>query len=137
MGIKAVPVECDQHSFLSPYTNYVSFNDTLPKDRAALANLLTQYDALKIVSKEWMMSQIGVENIPDMIKQIEQEQRTSLASQGSSPVSKTPGAGQHLIREPGVVKPTNSVIRNVPQNLRAKRPNAPGRGAGSNVSTSV
>jgi hypothetical protein len=98
---------------------------------------LTQYDALKIVSKEWMMSQIGVENIPDMIKQIEQEQRTSLASQGSSPVSKTPGAGQHLIREPGVVKPTNSVIRNVPQNLRAKRPNAPGRGAGSNVSTSV
>lgn len=136
-GVRAVPIECDEHSFLSPYTNYVSFNDTLPKDRAAQANLFTQYDALQIVSKEWMMSQIGVENIPAMQKAIREEQRMEIGVPGRN-VAKTPNAGMHLIRQPGVVQPSTSVTRGVPPSLKAKRPASPGtNGSGSNTSTSI
>lgn len=90
-NITAIPTDCRQHTFLSPYTNWVTFNDTLPKDKAGQAQLLLQYQALGVVSKAWMMAQIGIENVDEMTEQIRQE---GASSQQSSPGGPPPSPPQ-------------------------------------------
>lgn len=83
-SVKAIPQECQEHSFLNPFTNYVSFNDTLPKDKQGQANLLQIYQTLGIVSKLWMMQQIGIENPEDMMAQIRAENAEAQAQMNAA-----------------------------------------------------
>lgn len=72
--IFAIPTECDQHTFLNPYTNWVTFNETMPKDKQKQAELLRSYLDMKVVSRAWVMSQIGIENPDELYEQIQKEQ---------------------------------------------------------------
>jgi hypothetical protein len=66
-GIVAIPIDCDSHSYLNPYTTYVMFNDTFPKDKTEQANLLNLYLTMKVVSRAYVMQQIGIENVQEML----------------------------------------------------------------------
>lgn len=86
----AVPQECDEHNFLSPYMNYVTFNDTLPKDKQGQATLLQLYLTMGIVSKLWAMQQIGIENPEAMAEQIRQETSEMNAQGAMAPAPMAP-----------------------------------------------
>jgi hypothetical protein len=100
-NVTAVPVECDQHSFLSPYTNWVVFNDTLPKDKQGQADLLMKYQQMSIVSRAWMMAQIGIENPEEMLEQIQTE---TAANAPQTP----PSAGGGEVVPPSSGKPESA-----------------------------
>lgn len=72
-GITAIPIDCDSHSYLNPFTSYVIFNDTFPKDKKEQMDLLAQMLALKLITRAYAMAQVGVENIDDMLKAVEAE----------------------------------------------------------------
>lgn len=78
--VTVIPLECNEHSYLNPYTNWVTFNETLPKDKKAQADLFTLYNQLAIVSRRWMMEQIGVEDIDTMQLEIRQEKAADFAA---------------------------------------------------------
>lgn len=73
-AVFAIPVDCDQHTFLNPFTNYVTFNETMPKDKQKQAELMRAYRDMKVVSRAWIMSQIGIENIDEVYEQIQKEE---------------------------------------------------------------
>lgn len=72
--IFAIPIDCDQHTYLNPFTNFVTFNETMPKDKQKQAELFRTYKELGIVSRAYMMAQVGVDNPDEMYEQIQKEQ---------------------------------------------------------------
>lgn len=80
-GVMAVPMTCDSHSYLNPFTSEVIFNDTFPKDKKEQMDLLAQMLTLKLVTRAYAMQQVGVERIDDMLKAVEAEAEKDFQSQ--------------------------------------------------------
>jgi hypothetical protein len=70
-NLAGIPIECDAHSYLNPYTTFVVFNNTFPKDKLEEANLLNLYLQAKLISRAYAMSQIGIENIQEMMEAVD------------------------------------------------------------------
>jgi hypothetical protein len=77
----AIPMNCDAHSFLNPFTTEVLFNDTFPKDKKEQMDLFAMQLNLKLVSRAYVMTQIGIEQVDEMLKAVEQEQQKEFERQ--------------------------------------------------------
>jgi hypothetical protein len=75
VGVTAIPMNCDAHDYLNPFTSEVLFNDTFPKDKKEQMDLFAIQINLKLVSRAYVLTQIGVENVNEMLQAVEQEQQ--------------------------------------------------------------
>lgn len=80
-GLVAIPLNCDAHSYLNPFTTEVMFNDTFPKDRKEQMDLFAMQLNLKLVSRAYVLGQIGIENVSEMQQAVEQEQQKEFERQ--------------------------------------------------------
>jgi len=72
--VDVVPTGCERSEYLNPYFNTVLFNDTVPKDKQLVADLMEKYQKNGWVSKRWIRKQITeVEDPEAMEKEIEDE----------------------------------------------------------------
>lgn len=123
-NVFAIPVECDQHSYLNPFTNYVKFNETLPKDVQKQAELFRIYADLEIMSQAAMMREIGVENVEETQDEIMRERQ----NQAPPLVSPAEGTAPGIVPNPN----GNQISRPRTPNPVAKKPNKPvGSGNGA------
>ena len=79
--VTAIPLNCDAHSFLNPFSSDVLFNDTFPKDKKEQMDLLAMQLNLKLVSRAYVLTQIGIENIQEMLQAVEREQEKEFERQ--------------------------------------------------------
>lgn len=80
-GVMAFPLKCDAHDFLNPFTTEVLFNDTFPKDKKEQMDLLAVQLNLKLISRAYAMTQIGIEGIDEMLQAVESEQQKDFERQ--------------------------------------------------------
>jgi hypothetical protein len=81
VGVTAIPLNCDAHAYLNPFTSEVLFNDTFPKDKKEQMDLFAIQLNLKLVSRAYVLTQIGVENVNEMQQAVEQEQQKEFERQ--------------------------------------------------------
>lgn len=81
MGVTAIPLNCDAHDYLNPFTTEVLFNDTFPKDKKEQMDLFAIQLNLKLVSRAYILTQIGIENVDEMLQAVEREQQKDFERQ--------------------------------------------------------
>lgn len=122
-NVTAIPTNCDAHSFLNPFETIVLFNDTFPKDKKEQMDLLALQLNLKLVTRAYVLTQIGIENINEMLQGVEQEQEKEFERQLKLSAALN-GVAVEQLDQNGVPAPVGRPPNSIPKLTRPTNPNA-------------
>jgi hypothetical protein len=116
-NVVAIPLNCDAHDFLNPFTSEVLFNDTFPKDKKEQMDLFGQQLNLKLVSRAYVMTQIGVEAVDEMLQAVDNEQEKDFQRQLRLNAALNGLAAEQLPDDTGTPKKPVGRPKNPPEQL--------------------